>query len=388
VMMQFKGCLRKCLFFAMAVSAEFMPQWVCSNPGPGSGRLHIHSGSRLWLPASLYLLHPCSRVRGAFLLSQNKSYFRRHPKIKLLLNSLLTSLLLFSVFPVWAELASQKDCQALEIVSGEVDSPSKYADALLWKVSKDNKRASYIFGTIHVSDPKIVTLPQEVSSALNNADIFVMEALPVPDEALKLSQMMFFSDGSTLKNFIDDELFEKTATILRDYQLPTEAVMVMKPWAAFLIMNYPAGEGLPLDLQLLQTAQQNGAEVHGLESLSEQGDIFSTIDFDDQVKLLLDTICHYDVVKSDFEKMKSLYLERNLRGLFKQSNQYSFSKEPVYKDLMQRLLVDRNYTMTERMQDILDKGNAFIAIGAMHLPGEEGVLSLLGKQGYKIHSIY
>ncbi len=55
---------------------------------------------------------------------------------------------------------------------------------------------------------------------------------------------------------------------------------------------------------------------------------------------------------------------------------------------MKRLLIDRNYIMTERMQDILDEGNAFIAIGAMHLPGEEGVLSLLGKQGYKIHSIY
>jgi len=77
-----------------------------------------------------------------------------------------------------------------------------------------------------------------------------------------------------------------------------------------------------------------------------------------------------------------------LKGLFIQSNQYSFSKEPIYKDLMKRLLIDRNYIMTERMQDILDEGNAFIAIGAMHLPGEEGVLSLLGKQGYKIHSVY
>jgi uncharacterized protein YbaP (TraB family) len=309
-------------------------------------------------------------------------------KNKLILNHLLTPLFLFLVSPAWAELASQRDCRALEIVSGDVDSPSKYADALLWKVTKGNTRASYIFGTIHVSDPKIVNLPQEVNSTLNNTDIFVMEALPVTDEALKLSQMMFFSDGSTLKDFIDDELFEKTANILRDYAFPTEAVLVMKPWAAFLIMNYPAGEGMPLDLQLLQKAQQNGAEIHGLESLSEQGEIFSTMNFDTQVKFLLDTICHYDVVKSDFEKMKSLYLERDLKGLFIQSNQYSFSKEPIYKDLMKSLLVDRNHTMTERMQDILDKGNAFIAIGAMHLPGEEGVLSLLGKQGYKIHSIY
>ncbi len=55
---------------------------------------------------------------------------------------------------------------------------------------------------------------------------------------------------------------------------------------------------------------------------------------------------------------------------------------------MKRLLTDRNYIMADRMQSILQKGNAFIAIGAMHLPGEEGVLSLLNKQGYKIHSVY
>ncbi|NIQ14347.1 MAG: hypothetical protein GTO02_08070, partial [Candidatus Dadabacteria bacterium] len=223
---------------------------------------------------------------------------------------------------------------------------------------------------------------------LNNTDTFVMEALPVPDEALKLSQMMFFNDGRTLKDFIDDALFEETATILSNYSFPIETVMVMKPWAAFLIMSYPADGGLPLDLLLLQTAQQNGADVYGLESLSEQGNIFSNMDFDTQVKLLLDTVCHYDVVKKDFELMKSLYLERDVKGLFTQSSKYSFSQEPVYKDLMKRILVDRNYTMTDRMLNILEKGNAFIAIGAMHLPGEEGVLSLLGKQGYKIHSIY
>ncbi len=295
---------------------------------------------------------------------------------------------LLMVSPVLAGQVSHNDCRDLEIISSEEDSPSKYADALLWKVSKGKAEASYIFGTIHVSDPKIVNLPEEVTSTLNNTDTFVMEALPVPDEALKLSQMMFFNDGRTLKDFIDDALFEETATILSNYSFPIETVMVMKPWAAFLIMSYPADGGLPLDLLLLQTAQQNGADVYGLESLSEQGNIFSNMDFDTQVKLLLDTVCHYDVVKKDFELMKSLYLERDVKGLFTQSSKYSFSQEPVYKDLMKRILVDRNYTMTDRMLNILEKGNAFIAIGAMHLPGEEGVLSLLGKQGYKIHSIY
>ena len=283
---------------------------------------------------------------------------------------------------------SQSDCRIPTLATGEIESPSKYTDALLWEVSKDGKLSNYIFGTIHVSDPKIVNIPEQVNASLNAADVFVMEALPVPEEAMKFSQMMFFSDGRTLKDFIDDGLFDKTAKILREHKLNPETVILMKPWAAFLMMNYPINQGPILDLQLLKQAEKNGAEIHGLESLSEQGSIFSDMKMYEQVQLLLDTVCNYEMVSNDFEKMKSLYLKRDLKGLFLQSNKYSFNEEPVYQDLMKRLLVDRNYLMAERMQSVLEKGNAFIAIGAMHLPGEEGVLSLLDKQGYTINSIY
>jgi uncharacterized protein YbaP (TraB family) len=302
-------------------------------------------------------------------------------------NCLIISLLPWSS-PLWAGQVTQNDCRTLELATEQSKGPSKYADALLWKITKDNHKPSYIFGTIHVSDQRIVDLPQQVNSVLNASDIFVMEALPEQDESLKLSQMMFFADGQTLKDFIDDKLFDKIANILKSYQFPPEAVMFMKPWAAFLIMNYPAGEGVPLDLQLLNQAKSKGARVYGLETLTEQGDLFSTMELKMQVQLLLDTVCNYDVVVKDFEVMKSLYLKRDLKGLIEYSNKYSFSEESIYKDLLKRLLTDRNYILADRMRDALKIGNAFIAIGAMHLPGDEGVLSLLDKQGFEIHSVY
>lgn len=307
---------------------------------------------------------------------------------KAIICQILTVFFLLMPTLLLADPFTQNDCRKLQPIDNEAKSPSKYVDALLWKVTSDNRESSYIFGTIHVSDPRIVKLPQPVSELLNTTDIFAMEALPEPEESLKLSQMMFFADGRTLKDYIDDSLFNKTAKILSAYEFPPEAVMLMKPWAAFLIMNYPAGEGLPLDIQLLNRAKQNGAEIHGLESLSEQGDIFSTMSLGTQVQLLMDTVCNYDSIYDDFETMKLLYLNKDLKGLFIFSNKYSLTEEPLYKDLMKRLLTDRNYIMADRMQSILQKGNAFIAIGAMHLPGEEGVLSLLKKQGYKIHSVY
>jgi uncharacterized protein len=294
-------------------------------------------------------------------------------------------------------LFSQTTTQAKELISTHckplVESHSsiedvRHSQGLLWKISKGNRETSYLFGTIHVSDTEITTLPDVVDKALHESDQFVMEAIPDIEQMLLLSQMMFFSDGQRLSEYIDDPVYEKTKEILSAYHLGPDAVSIMKPWAAFLMMNYPPDQGQPLDLVLLSLAQQNGAAVAGLESLKEQGEIFNQLSLDEQVKLLTDTVCHYDIVEEDFTAMKSFYLKRDLGGLYNYAQRYSMNNEPVYKKLMQKLIIDRNNAMVERMQPMLEKGKSFIAIGAMHLTGEKGVLALLEKQGYRVLAIF
>ena len=153
-------------------------------------------------------------------------------------------------------------------------------------------------------------------------------------------------------------------------------------------MKYPPDKGTVLDMELLRIAQSSGAEIHGLETMEEQGNVLNHLSMDTQVRLLTDTVCHYNVVTEDFEIMKQLYLDRDLKGLFEYSRRYSISNGDIYEELLDRLLTKRNYTMVERMQAMLKKGNAFIAIGAMHLPGVEGVLHLLSQHDYDISLIY
>ena len=293
----------------------------------------------------------------------------------------------FSISAVQAKELISEHCEPL--LESQVASTNVLHDkGILWKISKKGQQSSYLFGTIHVSDVEITTLPDVVDQALHASDQFVMEALPDTDQMLTLSSMMFFDDGQQLSEFIDTPVYNKTKEILAAYQLGPNAVSVMKPWAAFLMMNYPPNQGEPLDLVLLSLAQQNGADVAGLESLKEQGEIFNQLTFDEQVKLLTDTVCHYDIVEEEFTMMKSLYLKHDLGGLYNYAQRYSMSDKPVYKKLMQRLITDRNNIMTERMQPMLEKGNSFIAIGAMHLTGEKGVLALLEKQGYQVKAIF
>lgn len=294
---------------------------------------------------------------------------------------------LFSFPTVQAREFISKSCEPL-IESDVAEIKVPHSKGLLWKISKGNQKTNYLYGTIHVSDAEITTLPDPVHRALQASAQFVMEALPDTDQMLSLSEMMFFDDGQHLSEYIDMPIYNKTKEILAAYKLGPNEVSVMKPWAAFLMMNYPPDQGEPLDLVLLTLAQQNGADVVGLESLKEQGEIFNQLTFDEQVKLLTDTVCHYDMVEEEFTKMKSLYLKHDLGGLYNYAQRYSMSDKPVYKKLMQLLINDRNNSMVERMQPMLKKGNSFIAIGAMHLTGEEGVLSLLEKQGYQVKAIF
>ena len=83
---------------------------------------------------------------------------------------------------------------------------------------------------------------------------------------------------------------------------------------------------------------------------------------------------------------------------FKQKTAYEikecdWSSDVCSSDLLteifqKRLIIDRNQRMVERMHKRLEEGNAFIAVGALHLPGEKGILRLLEHRGYRVRSIY
>lgn len=288
----------------------------------------------------------------------------------------------------WPVSSEPPGCESLKLIPGYASNPVRYGKGILWRISSPGVKDSYLFGTIHVSDKRILNVPQQVSQALDHSSIFVMEAVPDLEQAATFSSMMFFQDGKHLDQLVTKPVFSKTVDILQSYMIPEQVVEIMKPWAAYVTMNYPPQNGTVLDLELMNRASMKGTEIKGLETMVEQGEIFNKMPVDTQVRLLTDTVCHYDVVKSDFEEMEKLYLNRDTGGLYNYSNRFSTSDEAVYRDLIKKVLTRRNHKMVKRMQEVLKKGNAFIAIGALHLPTEDGVLSLLNRRGYVVSKIY
>ena len=295
-------------------------------------------------------------------------------------------LLLGLCLPAIAE--DMPECRPLQPGKVEYEGPSRFDRGVLWEIRSLQGGTSHLFGTIHVADDEIVNLPAPVNARFEASRTFVMEVVPEPDEIMKMAAMMYVSDGETLDALISAPLFQRVVEILAAYNLPEVAIASMRPWSAYLTMSYPADMRPVLDLRLLEQAQASGMEAHGLETLLEQGSIFSDMPTADQVRLLADTACHHDLLREDMEAMKRLYLKRDLKGMFVYGQRQAFADNSLYEQLSERLLTGRNGVMTERMQPYLEDGGAFIAVGAMHLPGKDGILNRLALQGYGVERVY
>lgn len=265
-----------------------------------------------------------------------------------------------------------------------------YERGLLWRIEKPGSPPSYLFGTMHIEDPEVVTLPAPVQQVFDRAGGVTLEVVLDPQSLLAMATAFMLTDGTTLESHIGSRLYQRSVKAMTAHGLPEMVVARMKPWAvAVTLMTPPSQTGVVLDLMLYQEAMARGTPVTGLETPMEQMSLFDGFSAQDQVVLLKDTLDQLDRIPQMFADLKAAYLDRDLNRLVKISDDSMRSNAPhLVEDFNRKLIVERNHRMVERMQPQLQKGQEFIAVGALHLPGEEGILQLLSEQGYSITSIY
>ena len=256
----------------------------------------------------------------------------------------------------------------------------------LWRVETDTGAINHVFGTIHISDPRISQLRQPVAQALNDSASLGMEVVLDRGAISTMSSAMQLADGNSLKKILPPDLFAATAMLLGRYGVSARATEQLKPWAAFVTLSLPAKRfGVPLDMLLMQRAERAGLSIFGLETVAEQIGVFENLSDADALDLLREVVCRYEENQADIETMIELYLAEDLGALMQMSLRYPSSLQDRFLDV---LLWQRNRRMVLNMVPYLETGGAFIAIGALHLPGPGGVLDLLSKRGYTIEAIH
>lgn len=261
---------------------------------------------------------------------------------------------------------------------------------LLWRVETPRGAVNYLFGTIHSEDPRVLNLPAPVSQAFDAAQTLVLEMDLGAEDGQAMAQAMMLPPGKELQGLIGVELYRQSVTAMAERGYPEMVVNRMQPWAIVLTLSMPKPEtGLFLDYLLYIRAAEQEKAVIGLEQMGEQLSVFTSLDMAEQVSLLRDALRDYREFPQQFEQLLEAYLQRDLQGLATLSEQsMNASDTALQKRFMGSLVDERNRRMMTRLLPLLEKGGVFAAVGALHLPGDTGLVALLRQQGLRVSPVY
>jgi uncharacterized protein YbaP (TraB family) len=169
-------------------------------------------------------------------------------------------------------------------------------------------------------------------------------------------------------------------------------MLLFKPWAAALLLMAPQQDPEKvLDVVLARRAVAQGKPVHELESIGEQVDIFDGMTEADQVVLLRHAVDNHDRMPKVTGRLIEAWLARDLALLWRIGQEGVGESEEARrldKVFRGRLLTARNIRMADRLEARLKEGGGFVAIGALHLYGSDGVLALLQNRGWRVSRVY
>lgn len=274
--------------------------------------------------------------------------------------------------------------------------PVPNGQGLLWRIEADGRAPSFLLGTMHSTDPAVLDLPAPVAGAFASARSLTVELMI--DEAVRadIGRAMLLADGRRLDQIVGAERFGQVARIGQLYGWPAAVVQLMKPWALMTIFGMPPEELarqaagiLPLDQMLQDDAERRGLAVFQLESAEEQFAIFDKMPEADQIAFLDMVVSQHSFVEQQFAELRRLYLARDTGGMMALMRHQAAGSDPeLLASFEDRLLNRRNRLMAERMAARLQEGGAFVAVGALHLPGETGLVRLLAQAGYRLTALY
>lgn len=260
----------------------------------------------------------------------------------------------------------------------------------LWKISGKNlEQPSYLYGTFHLLCPDDLQIQDKVTQAMDASDQLVLE-LDFDDPSMMptIQQHMTFTDGTSARDYLNESQYKMVSDFFRDsLNLPFERLATLKPFflSSMTLMHFLGCQPVSFEQQLTRMAGERNMEVKGLETVQEQIDFIDNLSMAYQKKMLLENLKNYDTSKAMFDRMVDYYLSGNLEGLISISESY-MSKD--YAEFKEELLTKRNMRWVPAIEELVGDKTSFIAVGAAHLPGKDGMIRLLGEAGYQVEPVY
>ncbi len=272
------------------------------------------------------------------------------------------------------------------------ESPLKESP-LIWKIEKNNQEA-YIGGTIHIlRQSDLPRLPSAYDRMYNKAEVMAfevdMQEVNNPAYAQKMMSDALYKDGSSLKTRLSEENYQKLGDYLKKWSINIEQIKGFKPPMIGLMFygmfqmdkTYIPG----IDNIFSKKAIKDKKSSLALESIEEQLSILLHSEDgkeNEEIEYLLRTMQGMGPVefKAYISELINDIFQGDTDDILKELN-----KIKEYPQAYEALLVQRNKNWIPKIEKMMQtKEKEFILVGAMHLIGEDSVLALLKKKGYKI----
>ena len=316
--------------------------------------------------------------------------------------------------------AAQDDCRGENVLDTmRRDDPARYeelmrtaaatvnGDTLLFRIDRDGVDPSWLFGTMHLTDERVADLPANAEAAFAEAGTVALESTEILDPAkaqlalFSKPDLTMFTGEKDLTDYLTDEQRAVLKEGLAARGLQLALVQRMKPWLISGMVALPpcefdrkkAGEPF-LDLKLAQMAENDGKQLVGLETIVEQFDAMASLPIEFHVQGLVETIELGDRIDDIMETMIQLYVDGETGAVWPMLRAASPEMKDDetlaagYAEFEKTMVHVRNATMLERALPLLQEGGAFIAVGALHLPGEKGLAHLIDEAGYTVTPVY
>jgi uncharacterized protein len=265
---------------------------------------------------------------------------------------------------------------------------SASVNTLLWEITGNGLTTpSYLFGTMHIlcsADAKLSPNMKQIVRDCNQVYFEIdMDDMQEMMGAMKYLRM---NEGTKISDLLTPEEYERVKNYFQDNKskLPFTMMNRFKPYFVSSLIGeqlMSCKETNGMEAMIMQESKPFKKDIRGLETTEFQASIFDSIPYQKQAKDLVAYIDSVDHYKGITEQMVKVYLAQDLGKLDKLMQQ-SDAGMGEYMDLM---LYDRNRRWVNQIPGIIRSGGSTLfAVGAGHLPGDQGVISLLKKAGFTV----
>lgn len=260
--------------------------------------------------------------------------------------------------------------------------------SLLWKISGNGlNKPSYLFGTIHLTCD--TSLDANTLNALEATEQLYLE-LDMDDKSIQMQMMklMMMKDGAKLSTLLSPEDFKILDEFMKkNLNMSVKLFDSFKPFmiSSMLFPKMLDCKSQSVESELMKITKEQNEEIFGLEKAEDQMKVFDEISYQDQADELLKTVKdNLEKDKKEFQEMITIYQNKDIEGMLKMM---SDSDNKITSENQDILLNNRNKNWIPIMVKIMKDKPTFFGVGAGHLAGEEGVIKLLRKKGYKVEAI-